>query len=157
MNCNWTCFISHYIFLSFFNAFTGKHKWGKWSKQSGNIDKDRDHLDPQSNMHINTMVHWNVFFNFYVSLFLLFSSPLPIHIPPKLARLHTDPGIIWSDLGELNPLPVTTISSRLCSTGSLQAVQCSGQSQAPVPPRLPRRASGGQGCRGARQEEGLIS
>lgn len=40
-------------------------------------------------------------------------------------------------------------------TGSLQAVQCSGQSQAPVPPRLPW-ASGGRGRRGAGQEEGLI-
>lgn len=41
-----------------------------------------------------------------------------------------------------------------CTTGSLQAVQRGGQSQAPVPPRLPR-ASGGRAGRGAGQEEGL--
>lgn len=43
----------------------------------------------------------------------------------------------------------------LFSTGSLQAVQCSSQSQAPVPPRLPRASGGGAGG-GAGQEEGLI-
>lgn len=51
-----------------------------------------------------------------------------------------------------------TSSNRLrapCATGSLQAVQRGGQSQAPVPPRLPR-ASGGGGRRGAGQEEGLM-
>lgn len=40
------------------------------------------------------------------------------------------------------------------TTGPLQAVQRSGQSQAPLPPRLPRPPGGG-GCRGAGQEAGL--
>lgn len=68
--------------------------------------------------------------------------------------LHPYPGIIFSDLDELKH-PGSNLLSRLRSTGSLQAVQRSGQPQAPVPPRLPR-ASGGGGCRGAGKEEGLI-
>lgn len=53
------------------------------------------------------------------------------------------------------PLTSSNCPRAPCATGSLQAVQRGGQSQAPVPPRLPR-ASGGGGRRGAGQEEGLM-
>lgn len=44
----------------------------------------------------------------FVSLYWLFSSPLPIHIAPNIAHLHPYPDIILSDLWELNSPPVNT-------------------------------------------------